>query len=79
MAPYDFYRCVKAQWTPIAPKVREYSPSADTQAVSVPSGGLASQSVVLLIAQASASGTGYTIYGDIAGASRYVAATRACN
>ncbi|SAL21054.1 hypothetical protein AWB71_01027 [Caballeronia peredens] len=79
MPPYDFVRCVKSKWTPIAPKVREYSPSTDTQAVSVPSGGLTSQSVVLLIAQASASGTGYTIYGDVAGASRYVAATRACN
>jgi hypothetical protein len=77
--PYDFVKCVKAKWTPIAGRVREYSPSADTQAVSVPSGGLTSQSVVLVIAQASANGTGYTIYGDVAVASRYVAATHTCD
>lgn len=78
-APYDFTRCVKEKWTPIAGRVREYSPSADTQAVSVPSGGYTSQSVVVVIAQASASGTGYTIYGDVAIASRYVAAAHTCD
>ncbi|BBU29522.1 hypothetical protein BTHE68_32560 [Burkholderia sp. THE68] len=77
--PYDFVRCVKEKWTPIAGRVREYSPSTDTQAVSVPSGGYTSQSVVLVIAQASASGTGYTIYGDVAVANRYVTATHACD
>ncbi|SAK93462.1 hypothetical protein AWB77_05309 [Caballeronia fortuita] len=78
-APYDFIRCVKEKWTPIAPRVREYSPSSDTLAVSVPSGGPTSQSVVLVIAQASAGGTGYTIYGDIAAAGRYVTATHTCD
>ncbi|MFM0327106.1 hypothetical protein [Caballeronia glebae] len=77
--PYDFVRCVKEKWKPIAPRVREYSPSSDTLAVSVPSGGMTSQSVVLVIAQASANGTGYTIYGDVAGASRYDAATHTCD
>lgn len=77
--PYDFIRCVKEKWTPIAGRVREYSPSADTQAVSVPSGGYTSQSVVLVIAQASANGTGYTIYGDVAVGIRYVTATHACD
>ncbi|SAK57050.1 hypothetical protein AWB80_02230 [Caballeronia pedi] len=77
--PYDFVRCVKEKWTPIAGRVREYSPSTDTQAVSVPSGGYTSQSVVLVIAQASANGTGYTIYGDVAVASRYVTATHTCD
>ncbi|WP_250502959.1 MULTISPECIES: hypothetical protein [unclassified Caballeronia] len=77
--PYEFVRCVKEKWTPIAPRVREYSPSSDTLAVSVPSGGLTSQSLVLVIAQASANGTGYTIYGDIAAAGRYVTATHTCD
>ncbi|KXU86047.1 hypothetical protein CR51_37855 [Caballeronia megalochromosomata] len=77
--PYDFIRCVKEKWTPIAPRVREYSPSSDTLAVSVPSGGLTSQSVALVIAQASANGTGYTIYGDVAAVSRYAAATHTCD
>lgn len=77
--PYDFVRCVKEKWTPIAGRLREYSPSSDTQAVAVPSGGYASPSVVLVIAQASANGTGYTIYGDVAVASRYVAAAHTCD
>ena len=77
--PYDFIRCVKEKWTPIAPRVREYSPSSDTLAVSVPSGGMTSQSVVLVIAQASANGTGYTLYGDVAAAGRYVTATHTCD
>jgi hypothetical protein len=78
--PYDFTRCVKAAWTPIAGRVREYSPSSDTQALSVPSGsGMTSPSVVVVIAQASANGTGYTIYGDVAVASRYVAAAHTCD
>jgi hypothetical protein len=77
--PYDFIRCVKEKWTPIAGRVREYSPGVDTQAVSIPSGGLTSQSVVLLIAQASANGTGYTIYGDAGVAGRYVSPTHTCD
>jgi hypothetical protein len=77
--PYDFIRCVKEKWTPIAPRVREYSPSSDTLAVSAPSGGMTSQSVVLVIAQASANGTGYTLYGDVAAAGRYVTATHTCD
>jgi hypothetical protein len=79
LTPYDFIACAKQKWTPIAGRVREYSLSADTQAVSVPSGGMTSQSVVLAIAQQSANGTGYTIYGDVAVASRYVAATHQCD
>ncbi|SAK72131.1 hypothetical protein AWB79_04050 [Caballeronia hypogeia] len=77
--PYDFVRCVKEKWTPIAGRVREYNPSSDTLAVSIPSGGATSQSIVLVIAQASAGGTGYTLYGDVAVASRYLAATHACD
>ena len=38
--PYDFIRCVKEKWTPIAPRVREYSPSSDTLAVSMAGSGL---------------------------------------
>ncbi|KND60222.1 hypothetical protein BVER_00214 [Candidatus Burkholderia verschuerenii] len=72
--PYDFIKCVKAKWLPLDPRVREYSMSADSQAVSIPGKGYASQSVVLAVAQQSANGTGYTIYGDIAVASRFVTA-----
>jgi hypothetical protein len=79
LLPYDFTKCVKAKWAPLDGRVREYSLSADTQAVSIPSKGVASQSVVLAVAQQSANGTGYTIYGDVAVASRYVAATHACD
>jgi hypothetical protein len=77
--PYDFIKCVKAKWSPLDPRVREYSMSADTQAVSIPGKGYASQSVVLAVAQQSANGTGYTIYGDIAVASRFVTAAHTCD
>jgi hypothetical protein len=77
--PYDFTKCVKAKWAALDPRVRDYSLSADTQAVSIPSKGIASQSVVLAVAQQSAKGTGYTVYGDVAVASRYVAAAHTCD
>jgi hypothetical protein len=79
LMPYDFIKCVKAKWSPLDPSVREYSMSADTQAVSIPGKGYGSQSVVLAVAQQSANGTGYTIYGDIAVASRYVTAAHTCD
>jgi hypothetical protein len=77
--PYEFIACVKTKWAPLDARVREYSLSADTQAVSIPGKGYASQSVVLALAQQSANGTGYTIYGDVAVASRYVAAAHTCD
>ncbi|GAB5094806.1 hypothetical protein YK56LOC_05220 [Caballeronia sp. HLA56] len=76
-APYDFVECAKARWTPIGGRVREYSLSADTEAVSV--AGKGGASTVLAVAQQSAGGTGYTIYGDIAVASRYVTAAHLCD
>jgi hypothetical protein len=79
LSPYDFVACTKAKWAPMDARVRIYSLSQDTQAVSIPSGGVTSQSVVLAVAQQSANGTGYTIYGDVAVASRYVAATHQCD
>ncbi|KMZ12748.1 hypothetical protein BHUM_03316c [Candidatus Burkholderia humilis] len=79
LKPYDFVACAKAKWAPMDARVRIYALSSDTQAVSIPSGGMTSQSVVLAIAQQSANGTGYTIYGDVAVASRYVATTHQCD
>ncbi len=66
LAPYDFTKCVKSAWTPLDRTVREYSLSADTQAVSIPGKGYASQSVVLAVAQQSAKGHGLYRVGDIA-------------
>jgi hypothetical protein len=79
LMPYDFTRCVKTKWQALDGRVREYSISSDSQAVSIPGKGYASQSTVLAVAQQSASGTGYTIYGDVAVASRYVAAAHTCD
>jgi hypothetical protein len=79
LKPFDFVECVKTKWIPLDSHVREYSLSADTQAISIPSKGLTSPSVVLAVAQQSANGTGYTVYGDVAVASRYVAAAHTCD
>ncbi|WP_244817191.1 hypothetical protein [Caballeronia sp. Lep1P3] len=77
LATFEFIKCVKAKWMPLGARVREYGLGADSEAVSVPGRGGAS--TVLTVAQPSAQGTGYTIYGDIAAASRYVTATHACD
>lgn len=77
LAIYDFTRCVKNQWTPLGGRLREYSPGADSEAIGVRGSG--DVSTVLALAQPSASGTGYTIYGDVAVASRYVAAAHTCD
>ncbi|MFM0049086.1 hypothetical protein [Caballeronia grimmiae] len=76
LATFDFVRCVKDRWTPLGGPVREYALGTDSQAVSVKGAGGAS--MVLVVAQPAARGTGYTIYGEIA-ASRYVTAAHVCD
>src|SRR3954452_889865 len=63
LGTFEFVKCVKAKWTPMGLPVREYGLGADTQAVSVRGAG--GVSTLLAVAQQSAGGTGYTIYGDI--------------
>ncbi|WP_236572499.1 hypothetical protein [Burkholderia sp. 8Y] len=77
LTTFEFIKCVKGKWTPIGPRVREYGLGADSQAVSIP--GQGGSSTVLVVAQPAAYGTGYTIYGDSAAGSRYVAAAHACD
>ncbi len=77
LATLDFTKCVKARWTPMAPRVREYGLGPDSLAVSVP--GQGGSSAILVVAQPAAYGTGYTIYGDSAAGSRYVTAAHACD
>jgi hypothetical protein len=79
LATFDFIRCVKTKWLPLDARVREYSLGADSQAVSIPGKGVLSQSIVLAVAQQSAGGTGYTIYGDVAQAARFVSAAHTCD
>jgi hypothetical protein len=75
---YSFTKCVKEKWTPQAGRLREYSPDADGVVLAVR--GATSGDSVLLYAQPSAAGTtGYTIYGDVVAASRYVAAAHTCD
>ncbi|KMQ80876.1 hypothetical protein BPMI_00376 [Candidatus Burkholderia pumila] len=57
LALYDFTKCVKTNGHSLDARVREYSLSSDTQATSVPSKDIASQSVMLAVAQQLASGT----------------------
>jgi hypothetical protein len=79
IAIYPFIECVKAKWSPQASgKLRQYTPDSDGQVLAVR--GATSGDSVLLYAQPSAAGTtGYTIYGDVVAASRYVAAAHTCD
>ncbi|TCK38070.1 hypothetical protein B0G84_3373 [Paraburkholderia sp. BL8N3] len=77
LAIYPFVECVKPKWTSLAAKVRQYAPDSDGQILSVHGKG-ASDSV-LILAEPSANGTGYTIYGDVVAASRYVALAHSCD
>jgi hypothetical protein len=78
---YDFSRCATqalgAQATQQGQRLRMYSSDADGQIITVRGAG--GKAVVLLLAEPSATGTGYTIYGDIAAANRYVAAAHTCD
>jgi hypothetical protein len=72
-----FVDCVKTHWTPKGGRLRQYSPDVEGQILAVHAAG--SPDTVLVLAEPSANGTGYTIYGDTAAATGYVAATHACD
>jgi hypothetical protein len=72
-----FVACVKAKWATRPLKIGEYSPNADGDVITVH--GANGQTMLLIDAEPSGNGTGYTIYGDIVGASAYVADAHKCD
>jgi hypothetical protein len=66
-----FTACVKEKWRKRPLKVGEFSFNADGDVLTVH--GTTQRTLVLLDAEPSALGTGYTIYGDVVAASSYVA------
>lgn len=71
-----FVDCIKAKWGAHGGKLRQYSQDAEGEIVDVR--GPDGRTVVMLVAEPSAHGTGYTIYGDIAAAS-YVTEAHTCD
>jgi hypothetical protein len=72
-----FVACVKAKWATRPLKVGEYSPNADGAVITVH--GANGQTILLIDAEPSANGTGYTIYGDTIAAAAYVADAHKCD
>jgi hypothetical protein len=72
-----FTACVKAKWRKRPLKVGEFSINADGDVLTVR--GATERTLILLDAQPSALGTGYTIYGDVIAASAYVADAHTCD
>jgi hypothetical protein len=72
-----FIACVKAKWAASGRRIGSYSPDPDGQILVVK--GPNGTDTVLLQAEPSALGAGYTIYGDIAAASRFVADAHTCD
>ncbi|MGA7815755.1 hypothetical protein [Caballeronia sp.] len=77
LPPLPFVACVKAKWRLRPLKIGEYSPNADGDVVTVH--GASGQTMLLIDAEPSANGTGYTIYGDIVGAAAYVTDAHTCD
>ena len=72
-----FVACVKAKWATRPLKIGEYSPNADGSVITVH--GANGQTMLLIDAEPSANGTGYTIYGDIVSAAAYVTDAHKCD
>ncbi len=72
-----FAACVKAKWAARPLKTGEYTPNADGDVITVH--GPKGETLLLIDAEPSANGTGYTIYGDIVGAAVYVADAHTCD
>jgi hypothetical protein len=72
-----FTACVKEKWRRRPLKVDEFSMNAEGDVLSVH--GTTQRTLVLLDAEPSALGTGYTIFGDVVAASGYVADAHACD
>ena len=77
LAVLPFVSCVKAKWATRPLKISEYSPNADGDVIAVH--GTNGQTMLLIDAEPSANGAGYTIYGDIVSASAYVADAHKCD
>jgi hypothetical protein len=77
LAVLPFVSCVKAKWATRPLKISEYSPNADGDVIAVH--GANGQTMLLIDAEPSANGAGYTIYGDIVSASAYVADAHKCD
>jgi hypothetical protein len=77
LATRPFVECVKPKWATRPLKVGEYSPNADGDVITVH--GANGQTILLIDAEPSANGTGYTIYGDTVSAAAYVADAHKCD
>jgi uncharacterized lipoprotein YajG len=77
LATLPFVACVKAKWAARPLKIAEYSPNADGDVITVH--GANGQTILLIDAEPSATGTGYTIYGDTISAAAYVADAHKCD
>jgi|SRR5580698_6564105 hypothetical protein len=72
-----FTACVKEKWRARPLKVGEFSYNADGDVLTIH--GNTERTLVLLDAEPSANGTGYTVYGDVVAASSYVADAHTCD
>lgn len=77
LKPLPFVACVKAKWGVRPLKIGEYSPNVDGDVLTVH--GANGQTILLVDAEPSANGTGYTIYGDTVAANAYVIDAHACD
>jgi hypothetical protein len=77
LATLPFVACVKAKWATRPLKIGEYSPNADGAVITVH--GANGQTILLIDAEPSANGAGYTIYGDTVRAATYVADAHKCD
>jgi hypothetical protein len=77
LAVLAFTACVKEKWRARPLKVGEFSYNAEGDVLTVH--GNTERTLVLLDAEPSANGTGYTIYGDVVAASKYVADAHTCD
>ena len=77
LATLPFVACVKAKWATRPLKIGEYSPNADGAVITVH--GANGQTILMIDAEPSANGAGYTIYGDTVRAAAYVADAHKCD
>lgn len=77
LKPLAFVACVKQKWAVRPFKVGEYSPNVDGDVVTVH--GTDGRTILLVDAEPSANGTGYTLYGDTVAANAYVIDAHGCD
>jgi hypothetical protein len=77
LKPLPFVACVKSKWGVRPLKIGEYSPNVDGDVLTVH--GTDGKTILLVDAEPSANGTGYTIYGDTLAANAYVVDAHGCD